>query len=153
MSGLRLGLRLVPLLVAAFVTVLEAKGPTVKLVVTGPGLPNAVEVTSANALAASVWGGEFIGRPSATPPAMLPRYIVAFHVRLPRDQGVKMMYVVQYVRDPFSGRGFVYLPARDDEWGHVNRSTIGRDGQDGRWHSAERKWSEAVAMALPRPKA
>lgn len=126
-----------------------AKGPTVRLTVAGPGLAAPVDIRTPEAIRPSVWGGEFIGQPAAEPPAVLRRYLVSFHVDLPRDQGVRVMYVVKYARDPFTGQGFVYLPGRQDTWGEVNRHTIGRDGQDGRWHRAERRWSDAVAAALP----
>ena len=60
------------------------------------------------------------------------------------------MYVVSYVRDPQSGSGFVYLPGRGEEGWAMNVRTILRDGQDGRWHHADREWSDALARALAR---
>ena len=51
------------LVVAASV---EAKGPTVKLTLTGPGLARAIEITEAGLLDGSnVWAGAFIGETAA----------------------------------------------------------------------------------------
>ena len=127
----------------------EAKGPTVKLTVTGPPLSNPIDITTPRAVSATVYGGEFIGAVATEPPTVLPRYTVSFHVQLPREQGVRVMYVVYYARDPLTGHGFVYLPARGEEWGRLNSSTISRDGQDGRWHHATQSWSDALAASLP----
>ena len=44
----------------------EAKGPTVKLTLTGPGLARAIEITEAGLLDGSnVWAGAFIGETAA----------------------------------------------------------------------------------------
>ena len=59
------------------------------------------------------------------------------------------MYVVTFVHDPKSGRGFVYLPGRGEDGWKMNVSTILREGQDGHWHHAEREWSYAIAAVLP----
>ena len=127
----------------------EAKGPTVKLTVTGPLLSKPIDITTPRAVSATVYGGEFIGAAATEPPKVLPRYTVSFHVQLPREQGLQVMYVVYYARDPVTGHGFVYLPARGEEWGRLNSSTISRDGQDGRWHHATQGWSDAIAASLP----
>jgi hypothetical protein len=128
--------------------VLSAKGPTVKLTVSGGGLPSAIEVTTPAALA-HVWSDHFIGSSAPQPRVELPRYQVAFHV-LPNGQRVpKVMYVVTYVQDPDSGEAFVYLPGRGEEHSRLNASTILRSGA-GRWHRAVPKWADAVNESLPR---
>ena len=64
----------------------EAKGPTVKLTLTGPGLARAIEITDAGLLDGSnVWGGAFIGDTMAAAPTVkTPRYTVAFDVQAAR---------------------------------------------------------------------
>ena len=127
---------------------LDAKGPTTRLVISGPGLSQPVETTDPKALA-NVWGGSFIAEPAPEPDSALPRYLVTFYVQAPRETP-RAMYAVTYVRDPQSGRGFVYLPGRGEEGWAMNVRTILRDGQDGRWHRANREWSDALARALAR---
>ena len=136
-------------LAMTFTSAVEAKGPTVKLTVTGPLLSKPIDITTPRAVRATVYGGEFIGAAATEPPKVLPRYTVSFHVLLPREQGVRVMYVVYYARDSVTGQGFVYLPARGEEWGRLNSGTISRDGQDGRWHHATQWWSDAIAASLP----
>ena len=128
---------------------LSAKGPTTKLVITGPGLSAPVEISSPAAIAPSVYGGEFIGQPAPPPPAILKRYTVTFHVLAPRETAPRPRYQVQFARDPLSAEAFVYLPAPTEPAGKANRHTIMREGQDGRWHHAAPAWSRAVAAALP----
>ena len=92
---------------------LEAKGTTVKLTVTGPGLAAPVEIVERAILDQSnVWEGSFIGETlEATPPASPPRYTMTFDVELPAWQraGVKRMYTVSVARDARSG-GLVFCP-------------------------------------------
>jgi hypothetical protein len=96
-----------------------------------------------------VWGGSFIAEPAPEPNHALPRYLVTFYVQAPRETS-RAMYAVIYVRDPQSGKGFVYLPGRGEEGWAMNVRTILRDGQDGRWHRAAAAWSAAVGSALSR---
>src|SRR5687767_11371697 len=107
----------------------EAKGPTVMLTVTGPLLSKPVDITSPRAVSATVYGGGCIAAAAAAPPTVPPRSTVSFPVRLPRDQGVRVMSVVYYARDPCTGRGFVYLPAGGEEGGRLHRAPIMRAGQ------------------------
>jgi hypothetical protein len=121
---------------------------TVKLTISGPGLPQSIEVTDPFALAlASVFSGEFIGTPATEPDPSWPRYAVAFDVQT-LDR-VKMAYVVSYSRSRWTGEGFIYLPGRGENWYRLNISTIIRDGQDGRWHHAPAAWSHAINAHLP----
>jgi hypothetical protein len=145
--------RRVALLVASLVTfamaaIPAAKGETVRLTITGPSLPHAVDVTSSAALAANVWSDNFFGNPAVEPDKAFPRYTVSFYVEPPRSS-VRMMYVVYYVRNPKTGQGFIYLPGRGEEWYRLNVSTILRDGRDAKWHQAANDWSNAIAAALP----
>jgi hypothetical protein len=135
-------------LVVALGDGLAAKGPTTRLVISGPGLSRPVETTDPKALV-NVWGGSFIAEPAPEPDRALPRYVVTFYVQAPRDTS-RAMYAVTYVRDPQSGSGFVYLPGRGEEGWAMNVRTILREGQDGRWHHAAAAWSDAVASVLSR---
>jgi hypothetical protein len=134
--------------VVAFADGLAAKGETVRLVISGPNLSGPVQTTEPKTLA-NVWAGRFIGESAIEPDVRLPRYRITFYVLSPREQ-VRPMYVVMYVRDPSSGHGFVYLPGRGEDGWAMNVRTILRDGQDGRWHRANREWSDALARALAR---
>ena len=128
---------------------LAAKAPTVRLTIAGPDLPSAVETTNPKALA-SIWAGSFIGASSEEPAKALPRYRVTFFVRWANGskETIKPKYVVTYVRDPRTGRGFVYLPGRGEEGYAMNVGAMERDRQDGRWHIAEADWSDAIALTL-----
>jgi hypothetical protein len=127
---------------------LSAKGPTVRLTVSGGGLQSPIEVTTPAALA-HVWSDEFIGGPTAQPPARLPRYQIAFHVLPNGKREPKVMYVVTYVRDEGSGEALVYLPGPGEEHYGLNASTILRAGS-GRWHHAVPYWAAAVNQSLVR---
>jgi hypothetical protein len=131
---------------------------TVKLVINGPGLRNDVEITDRAAIAANVFGGEFMTMQAEEPDKAWPRYRVAFHI-YSRERGVRLGYVVYYVRNPKTGEGFVYLPGRGEPDYGLNISTIIRDGEDspglqpardGQWQRAEENWSVALNAHLPK---
>jgi hypothetical protein len=127
-----------------------AKGPTVKLAISGPDLPGELMVTDPKALEASVYGGEFIESQKGAVPAPsadLPRYTIQFYVQPPHRE-TRMMYVVDYVWDPLSNRALVHLPGRGDRWSSLNMSTILRSGQDGKWFYASQQWGASIRSAL-----
>ena len=136
-----------PVVVVLFTTVVSvhAKAPTVRLTIVGPGLAQPVELASPDAVAANVYEGNFIATRTSAPDPGLPRFIVSFFAGNP----VRMMYVVQYVRSPKTGRALIYLPGPGDDGYRLNVQTILR-GQEGEWHVADVAWSNAVAKALPR---
>ncbi|HUE84768.1 MAG TPA: hypothetical protein VMO26_01700 [Vicinamibacterales bacterium] len=78
---------------------LSAKGPTIKLTVTGAQLANAIEITTPAALA-HVWSDDFLGAVVEEPRAALPRYTVQCHVLPHGRRDAQVMYVVTYVKDP-----------------------------------------------------
>ena len=123
-----------------------AKGPTGRLVVSGPGLEESLELTDTRALV-HVYSTDFLGPPSAEPSQSLPRYTVSFFVKPPRSE-VRMMYVVRYVVAPNTAKSYVYLPGRGEDGYRLNVSTILRDDHDGRWFEAERGWSETINSRL-----
>jgi hypothetical protein len=124
-----------------------AKGTTIKLSITGPGLTEPLVVTDAAALV-HVWGNDFIGPLSDAPNSALPRYQVSFHVQPLRSTDVKVMYVVRYVVDPRTKEAFVYLPGRGEDGFRLNIGTMLRDNDDGRWHRAPQAWSRPISDKL-----
>jgi hypothetical protein len=132
---------------------LEAKGTTVKLTLTGPGLVRPVEITEPDMLQGwNVWEGWFIGETIAIPPRIKgPIYQVAFDVRLPEwmRAGVKTMYTVSVARDVRSGALWLYLPGRGEPGYALNVRTMLRDTQDGHWHRPPAPWASALAKYLP----
>ena len=135
---------------AALTPALLAKGPTVRLAVSGPGLPDVLTITDPKAIEATVYGGEFIDWQKGSvpePPADLPRYVVQFYVQPPRRE-VRMMYVVEYVWDRAANRAVLHLPGRADHWYWLNVSTILRDGRDGKWFYASSGWGTAIRNVL-----
>jgi hypothetical protein len=133
--------------------VLEAKGTTAKLTLTGPGLAAPVEMIEPAILDRSnVWEGSFIGETlEAAPQVTTPLYSVTFDVQLPEWQraGVKRMYTVSVARDARSGSLLVYLPGRGEPGYGLNAGTMLRDTQDGHWHRPPAAWATALAKYLP----
>jgi hypothetical protein len=144
------------LLAAIFATVVEvsAKGPTVRLLITGGGLPEPIAIIDATVLSASnVFGDAFLGSltsEKAINPSW-PRYVVSFFVEPPAwmQLGVREMYVVHYVKHPQTGEGFVYLPGAGEEWYRLNVRTIERNGLEGNWLHASPVWASALNAVLP----
>ena len=126
---------------------LGAKGQTVKLMVSGGGLRQSIEISGKDVWFANPWDGAFVRAwKSVPPPAGSPRYDVSFYEELrPRD--VRMMYVVEYARSA-DGRGAIHLPGHGDSRYRQNISTIMRDGQDGQWFPASDEWERVVGSRL-----
>ena len=108
---------------------LDAKGPTVKLTLTGLGSPR-----------------------RSRPHVQTPIYTVSFHVQSPEwmRRPVKAMYAVSVARDA-PGALWLYLPGRGEAGYVLNVGTILRDGQDGHWHRPSQPWAAAIAKYLPKP--
>jgi len=132
---------------------LQAKGPTVKLTITGPGLTAPIEIVEPAILDASnVFGGSFIGETlQAAPRIEPPIYTVSFHVQSPEwmRRPVSAMYAVSVARDARTGLLWVYLPGRGEPGYALNTGTILRDGQDGHWHRPPHEWAAAIAKYVP----
>lgn len=73
----------------------------------------------------------------------LQRYKVSLYAKFPDE---KLVYVVLYEYDPATGRGYIYLPGRGDEWYGLNMGTIAR-GVEGRWYRSRTAW-DSVARPL-----
>ena len=131
---------------------LEAKGPTVKLTITGPGLAAPIDIVEPAILDGSnVYGGSFVGEMvAAAPPVDTPIYTVSFHVQSPEwmRRPVKAMYAVSVARDA-RGALWLYLPGRGEAGYALNVGTILRDGQDGHWHRPPLSWAAAIAKFIP----
>jgi hypothetical protein len=131
---------------------------TVKLVVSGPGLRDNLEITDSAAIAANVYAGNFMTTHAEAPDPRWPGYRVAFHV-FSVDRGVTERYAVTYVPNPATGDALVYLPGRGEPDYRLNIGTIMRDGsaspgmqpaRDGQWQHAEPAWAAALNARLPR---
>ena len=136
------------------VAALSAKGPTVRLEVTGGTLTAPITITDEAVLSGSnVFGDAFhagIASDKVINPSW-PKYLVSFYVQLPAwmNEGIQKKYVVYYVKRPETGEGFVYLPAPGEEWYRLNVSTILRNGLEGNWLHASPAWAKALNAALP----
>jgi hypothetical protein len=86
------------------------------------------------------------------PPAVsLPQYEVVFHVtalkETPREKNER--YVVTYVYDSSTGRGYVRLPGRGEPNWDTNSRMISHGSQfEGHWFSATEGWTNAAEAAL-----
>ena len=136
---------------AAASVALEAKGPTVKLTLTGPGLAAPIAIVAPAILEASnIFAGSFIGEPvSEAPPVMQPIYTVSFDLQPPQNKPVRTAYAVLVARDARTGTLWMYLPGRGEAGYALNVGTILRDGQDGHWHRPPPAWASAVATYIP----
>ena len=136
---------------------LQAKGSTVKLTLTGPGLAAPVEIVDSAILDGSnVYAGSFLGETQqAVPSVETPIYTLSFHVQSPEwmRRPVKAMYAVSVARDARTGALWLYLPGRGESGYALNVGTILREGQDGHWHRPPQAWALALAKYLPRPRA
>ncbi len=128
----------------------SAKGPVVKLVVSGPDLAQPIEVTDPEALDVVVYGATFIerdrspqNRSTASP---VSPYQIQFFVDL-QEQGVKMMYVVYFVWDNSERRGLVYFPGPSDAWYRRNVGTVALPTA-GQWFYATEVWGRAIQRAI-----
>ena len=130
-----------------------AKAATVKIIISGPGLPAPLEVIDEQILNLSnVWVGQFLdgshGSPEKPPEGLKP-YELSFYVKL-RDEEVRMMYVAYYYPSPSMKQGYIYLPGKGEPWYYLNVGTILRAGQDGRWNYASPAWENLVKPLIVR---
>lgn len=143
------------------------KGPTYKIVITGPAY--AVEIRDAKALEDFRFGsgpGNFIGfgpngtpnwkpkswivedwkSPVPAPDPALPRLKASFHIQLSDET---REYVIHYVYDSAARQGYVYLPGKGDASYAENIRLLHRgDDYDGHWFRATREWTAEVQAAV-----
>ena len=131
----------------------SAKGPTVKITISGGGLTSAIEVTDPRILSSSnVWGGNFLDGSRGSvkkPPRGLRPYEVSFYVKLANGE-VRKMYVVYYYPNPSTEQGYIYLPGKGETWYSLNVGAILRDGQDGKWNYASPAWEDLIKPVIAR---
>ena len=142
---------LLALALFAFPIGLQAKGPTVKLTITGPGLAAPVEIVEPAILDGSnVFAGSFIGETvGAAPTVKTPTYTVRFDIAPPQNKPVRTAYALTVARDACTGALWLYLPGRGEAGYALNVATILRDGQDGHWHRPPQAWASALAKYIP----
>ncbi|HSL23097.1 MAG TPA: hypothetical protein VK886_16320 [Vicinamibacterales bacterium] len=165
-----------PVIVLGFVLALlpasvGAKGRTTRITVTEARLETPVHITNPSILERfNVWAGrgtfvtiagqerqegdqgfiiDWVAGVVGPPPRDLPRYEVRFFVRYANSATEKLAYVVYYVHDSSSHRGFVYLPGKSDEAYRLNVTAIHRGNNlEGNWFRASPAWYETVERVL-----
>jgi len=154
---------------------LSAKGPTTKIVVTGASLTQPIEITDAAVLRPFlVWAGagtrtcvggitnciegttgfivDWVNGPVDAPPSGLTSYVVAFYSESggsDRTAVEELAYVVRYVYDASTRKGYVYLPGKGEPNYELNTSSI-RRGVEGRWFGANLAWQTSVDPLISR---
>jgi hypothetical protein len=138
-----------------------AKGDTVKITLTNLHSGTQMELTDYAAVRRfEVWGNLIIDWSKGTvaaPTAALARYQVKFYEgckiseypKACHSEETSLAYVVTYVHDPLTKRGYVYLPAKDDEFVDVNVRSIYR-GVEGNWFVASEEWQSFVLPLIER---
>jgi len=132
------------------VNLVAAKGATVQLTITGPGIEAPIHSHDESVISASVWGGGFADWDTGPIDGALAQrsdYQIYFWVQLPRGP-IQMKYMIQYRWDSTSDRAVVCLPGERDPWYYVNVSSIIR-GNEGGCFYAEEKWGNAIHGILP----
>jgi hypothetical protein len=135
---------------ACFAAPLGAKGKTVKLVVSGGGHHQPIEISGKDVMFANPWDDAFVDPWNAVPPppSTAPRYEVSFYEELGRGN-IQMKYAVDYAPHHGGGAaGTIHLPGRGDQRYRLNARTILRDGRDGLWFPASAEWERVVGSRV-----
>ena len=106
----------------------QAKGKTIQLSISGPGLDLPIHTDDYDLIDANPWGnGGFLDKKAGViaPAAryLSDYYRVHFWIELPNGD-VRIMYMVRFRWDEDAGRGVVCLTPRDNPWSTLNTSTI-----------------------------
>jgi hypothetical protein len=148
---------------------LAATGRMLKITITGAGLTTPIEITDQKIREFSVWAGpgvevngveqaegfiiDWSKGVVAQRPAVLRDYEVSFYSNFRRSEG-SIVYIVSYADDSSTGRGFVYLPGKADEWFKLNASTMFHGhGLEGNWFRATSAWESFVRPLIARARA
>jgi hypothetical protein len=142
---------------------LFAKGAITKITIEGADLKTPIEITDFRdfkSVAYNVWSGPGVSvnrkaqtegfiiddwsQPVTERAKGLQRYKVSFYAKFPDE---KLVYVVLYEYDPGTGRGYIYLPGRGDDWYSLNMGTIAR-GVEGHWYRARTAWDTVVRQLI-----
>jgi len=103
-----------------------AKGRTVQLSITSPGLDSPLHSSAEQLTAAGVWDGDQIEwdkGPIERVAGELPMYFIHFWVELPRGP-IQMKYVLGFRWDGGSNRAIVCIPDPNNPWYNVHVSSI-----------------------------
>lgn len=150
-------------------TPLWGKGDMVLIEVKGGALRAPVRITDHRISDFNVWAGPGVNDATlenatgfiidwhagtvSPPPPGPERYEVSFYAgcnSIPDDpkclaEKPHLVYVVSYVYDPSSKRGYVYLPGPGEPWSDLNPGTIYRGPRiEGHWFLATRSWEGFV---------
>ena len=153
----------VVLAAVALPALLTAKGRTVKIVVTGGGLAEPVELTGAEVGKFNVWAGPGVavnGVPQmkgfiadweqgavGERPEGRPVYELSFWVARDNDTP-RLAYVVTYYYDSGARKGFVTVAGPTAETHEMNRRSIYRGMYDGKRYRATRAWDDFVRPVM-----
>jgi hypothetical protein len=139
-------------------SVASSKASLSKLLLSGRGLPQPIEITDSQLLGSSnPWFGSFIAgwkEPfdsaiASVPSNAAPRYQITFFANA-SGQEPHVIYVAYYVFESATHRGLVYLPGPHDPGYSLNIGTIVRPHQDGRWNPANPAWCDQMNSIIAR---
>ncbi len=129
---------------------ITAKGRTVQLSITGPGLDSPLHSSAERLTSAGVWGGNHIEWDKGSIDRTVekyPIYLIHFWVELPRGP-IQMKYVLGFRWDKELDRAIVCLPGPKNPWYNVNASSI-IYGNEGECFLSSEEWGLAVKALLP----
>jgi len=161
----RKGIVVLFLLMVMCVTV-SAKGRTVKVTIAGGNLAHPIVLGEDTVKQFGVWAGAGVTingfpqtsgfiidwtRGAVQPPSEgLARHTVSFYAgcKIGQDFACNtetplLSYVVVYANDLSTGKGYVYLPGKGEEWYSLNIQSIFRK-LEGQWFEATPEWERVV---------
>lgn len=132
-------------------TFLVAKGPMVKIVISGLASPLEISdpaISKFNPYAGPRSGfiinwSDIVTAPSEN----LPRYDVGFYVYDSEKASPYLAYVAKYVFDPSTSSGYVYLAGPSDPQYQLNHMRYGHV-LDGHWFRANSEWQSFILPLL-----
>jgi len=127
-----------------------AKGPVVKLLISGPDLLEPIEVIDFEAIDINLYGATFVDRAldriEDVPVTPVPPYLIQFYEAMAPDD-VQMRYVVYFAWDSSTHRARVYFPGRHEAWWRHNVFTVALP-LEGAWYYTTESWGRAVHEAI-----
>ena len=133
-----------------------AKGSPALILISGGGLPQAIEITDPASLQAfDPWLGQFADwqkQPLVDAPCFRRSFEVLFYMKWPGrksalDRGdLAMIYATRYCFDGTTG--YVYLPEPSEPLYRQNAGTMLRGRADGKWFPSTPAWDSLLANAV-----
>ena len=129
-----------------------AKVETVKIEISGPDLPEPIEITDIQSLGerAHAFGIPFVqqgqGAIEDVPLTPVPPYEVKLFGDY-GEQGIRANFVVYFAWDAAENRARVYFPTQSDPWWPLNASTI-LVPFAGNWYFADEQWGQGIYSAI-----